>query len=54
MTWDEENRMMSYTDENSNVTEYTYSADGLRRSTTGPDGGWITVWDGTDYLQERS
>lgn len=32
----------------------TYSADGLRRSVKSPSKTTTFVWDGSDYLQERS
>ena len=53
MVYDKENRMVAY-NLNGTLTTYTYSADGLKRAEITSAGTTTLVWDGTDYLQERT
>jgi YD repeat-containing protein len=53
MLYDHENRLVGHR-EGSALTTYTYSADGLKRCELSPAGVTTLVWDGVDYLQERS
>jgi YD repeat-containing protein len=53
-TYDPENRLLGVQSD-AGLSTYTYSADGLRRSAIEPGKAPTTmVWDGGDYLQERS
>lgn len=50
-TYDAKNRLTR----DATVSTYTYTGYGLRRSAQEPGGSLTTfVWDGSDYLQERS
>jgi hypothetical protein len=53
MVYDKENRMVVH-NLNGTLTTSTYSADGLKRAEITSAGTTTLVWDGTDYLQERS
>jgi YD repeat-containing protein len=54
-SYDPENRLIGIQYSNGTLSTYTYQGDGLRRSAIEPGGSLTTtVWDGTDYLQERS
>lgn len=57
-TYDDEDRLVEEINNSAippTISTYSYSADGLRR-TSKNSGGVVTtfVWDGTDYLQERT
>jgi YD repeat-containing protein len=53
--FDQENRLTVVRYPDATRSTYTYEADGLRRSTHEPGGSLTTmVWDGDDYLHEKS
>jgi YD repeat-containing protein len=53
--WDSENRLLNVLYADGTRSTYTYEADGLRRSAQEPGGSLTTfIWDGTDYLMEKS
>ncbi|ARU41294.1 hypothetical protein CCB80_09165 [Armatimonadetes bacterium Uphvl-Ar1] len=56
MTYDYENRLHVHTDHLvSKKVTYTYSGDGLKRREVSQTGVVTTfVWDGSEYLQDRS
>ena len=57
-TWDPENRLIGIQfkqKSSSGLSTYTFSGDGLRRTAQDQGSALTTmIWDGTDYLQERS
>jgi hypothetical protein len=53
MGYDKENRQISHS-MGSTVVTYTYSGDGLKRSEITGSGTTTMIWDGSEYLQERS
>lgn len=53
MSYDKENRMVNHS-LSGNLVTYTFDGDGLKRSEISSTGRTTLVWDGTDYLQERS
>ena len=53
-SYDNENRLAVQTDPDGSKTTMTYQPDGLRRTRRTPSVLTTFVWDGTDYLQERS
>jgi hypothetical protein len=53
LSYDKENRQISHS-MGSTVVTYTYSGDGLKRSEITGSGTTTTIWDGSEYLQERS
>jgi len=53
-SYDNENRLAVQTDPDGSKTTMTYQPDGLRRSRRTPSVLTTFVWDGADYLQERS
>src|SRR5262245_28157251 len=53
--YDNENRLVGIRFPASAPSTYSYDGDGLRRTLQEAGGALTTViWDGTDYLQERS
>lgn len=53
--YDSENRLATIKFSDATISSYTYNGDGLRRSACEAGGSLITmIWDGDDYLQERS
>lgn len=53
MTYDKENRLQVL-DHNGAKTTYTYDGNGQKRSENVSGTLTTIVWDGTDYLQERT
>lgn len=53
MEYDYENRLVRH-DDGTDVAEYTYSADGLKRTEIGGTSMNTLIWDGIDYLGEKS
>jgi YD repeat-containing protein len=53
MTYDNENRMIVL-NHNGTRSTYTYDGDGLKRAEISASGRTTLVWDGVEYLQERS
>ncbi len=53
MTYDKENRLQVL-DHNGAKTTYTYVGNGQKRSENVSGALTTIVWDGTDYLQERT
>ena len=53
MNHDKENRMATYLASGSSVS-YTYSGDGLKRTEWNAGTPTTLVWDGQDYMEERS
>jgi len=57
MEYDKENRLVVVRDPSSgtlNVYTYTYSGDGLKRAEVACLTWTTLVWDGSDYLGEKS
>lgn len=53
--YDPENRLTVLTHPDGTFSTYSYAGDGLRRNRQEPGGVvTLTIWDGQDYLQERS
>lgn len=54
--YDSENQLINVKTSAANISTYSYAGDtGLRRTKQEPGGALTTiVWDGDDYLQERS
>ena len=53
MGYDKENRLTSHNDGGTRTT-YTYDGEGLKRTEITGAGTTTLVWDGSNYLQERT
>lgn len=54
-TYEQENRLVGVALSDSTCSTYAFAGDGLRRSLQEPGKSLTTiVWDGTDYLMEKS
>jgi YD repeat-containing protein len=53
--WDQENRLVRVLNPDGTRSTYSYAGDGLRRTAQEAAASVTTfVWDGDDYLQERT
>ena len=53
MAYDDENRMVTHKD-GATIVTYTYAGDGLKRTEEDDSGVTTILWDGSEYLQQRT